>query len=78
MSTVLTFDGHTPQIDPDAWLAPSATVIGQATIAADASVFYGAVVRADTATITIGAAPTCRTTSWSTPTPATRRSSATT
>ena len=54
MSTVLTFDGHTPQIDPDAWLAPSATVVGQATIAAGAGVFYGAVVRADTTTITIG------------------------
>ncbi len=54
MSTVLTFDGHTPQIDPDAWLAPSATVIGRATIGADASVFYGAVVRADTTDVTIG------------------------
>lgn len=54
MTTVLSFDGHTPQIDPGAWLAPSATVIGQAGVAVGASVFYGAVVRADTTAITIG------------------------
>lgn len=54
MSTVLAFDGHRPQIDPDAWIAPTATVVGRATIAADACVFYGAVVRADTTTVTIG------------------------
>lgn len=54
MTTVLTFDGNTPRLDPDAWLAPSATVIGDATIGAGASLFYGAVVRADTTTITVG------------------------
>lgn len=54
MTTVLTLDGRTPRIDPDAWLAPNATVIGDATIAAEVSVFYGAVVRADTEAITVG------------------------
>lgn len=54
MSTVLTFDGHAPRIDPDAWVAPTATVIGDAAVAAGASVFYGAVLRADISSITVG------------------------
>ena len=43
----LRFAGDAPTIDPTAWLAPTATVIGRASIAADTSLFYGAVVRAD-------------------------------
>ena len=50
----LPFDGHAPTIDPTAWLAPTAAVIGQASIAADASIFYGAVVRADMDEIWLG------------------------
>ena len=53
-SLVLPFDGVLPRIDTDAWLAPNATVIGDATIHALASVFYGAVVRADMAAVTLG------------------------
>ena len=52
---ILPYDGHHPDIDPAAWLAPNATVIGQATIAADASVYFGAVVRADMAEVRLGA-----------------------
>ena len=52
---VLTLGDDAPQIEPTAWLAPSATVIGRAVIADRASVFYGAVVRADTDAITLGA-----------------------
>ncbi|ANF31778.1 gamma carbonic anhydrase family protein [Leifsonia xyli] len=44
-----------PQIDPEAWVAPGATVIGDVTLGAGASVWYGAVVRADNAPIVIGA-----------------------
>ena len=44
---MLPFAGHLPTVDPTAWLAPTAVVIGKASIAADASLFYGAVVRAD-------------------------------
>lgn len=43
-----------PTIDPAAWLAPTATVIGDATLEADASVFYGAVVRADMDRVRLG------------------------
>jgi carbonic anhydrase/acetyltransferase-like protein (isoleucine patch superfamily) len=48
------FRGKAPSVDQSAWIAPSATVIGAATIGARVGVFYGAVVRADTSTISIG------------------------
>lgn len=51
---VLSFGGHHPLIDADAWLAPNATVIGQAEIEAGASVFYGAVIRADLDRVYLG------------------------
>ncbi|MCU1482776.1 MAG: gamma carbonic anhydrase family protein [Subtercola sp.] len=53
--TIISFDGNTPQIDATAWVAPSATLIGQVTLAAESSVFYGAVLRADTIGISLGA-----------------------
>jgi carbonic anhydrase/acetyltransferase-like protein (isoleucine patch superfamily) len=46
--------GRTPRIDDDAWIAPGATVIGDVALSAGASVWYGAVLRADNAPITIG------------------------
>ena len=52
--SALPFAGHTPSIDPSAWLAPTAVVIGRASIAADASLFYGAVVRADMDAVSLG------------------------
>lgn len=51
----ITFGDHTPRVDDTAWLAPTATVIGQATIGAGASIWYGAVLRADMDTMEIGA-----------------------
>ncbi|AMM21317.1 gamma carbonic anhydrase family protein [Frondihabitans sp. PAMC 28766] len=52
---LLTLGDDAPLIEPTAWLAPSATVIGRAVVGDRASVFYGAIVRADTDTITLGA-----------------------
>lgn len=52
---VLAYDGVSPTIHPDAWLAPNASVIGNAAINSRASVFYGAVVRADMDRIVLGA-----------------------
>lgn len=46
--------GRIPALDPGAWLAPGSTVIGDVTLAAGASVWYGAVLRADNAPIVIG------------------------
>ena len=51
---VLPYQGKSPQIDPSAWLAPNATVIGDVTLEADSSVYYGAVIRADMAEVRLG------------------------
>ena len=51
----ITIDGKTPQVDDEAWVAPTATLVGSVTIEAGASIWYGAVVRADNEPITIGA-----------------------
>jgi carbonic anhydrase/acetyltransferase-like protein (isoleucine patch superfamily) len=44
-----------PQIDPSAWVADSATIIGQVTLGPGVSVWYGAVLRGDNEPIVIGA-----------------------
>jgi carbonic anhydrase/acetyltransferase-like protein (isoleucine patch superfamily) len=54
MATVITFDGHTPDIHPTAWVAPTATVVGRVRIGPRASVFYGAVLRGDMDEIVLG------------------------
>lgn len=46
---------QTPDIDSTGWVAPSATVVGAVMLGANSSVFYGAVLRADTAPISVGA-----------------------
>ena len=43
-----------PRIDPTAYVAPSATVVGDVRIEAHASVWYGCVLRGDIAPITVG------------------------
>jgi carbonic anhydrase/acetyltransferase-like protein (isoleucine patch superfamily) len=47
-------DQIAPRIAASAWVADSAQVMGDVTLSEDASVWFGAVVRGDTATITIG------------------------
>lgn len=47
-------DGVRPQLQADAWVADSAQVIGAVTLGAQASVWFGAVLRGDSAPITIG------------------------
>ena len=51
---ILSFAGHTPEIDPSAYIAPGACVIGDVTIEADASIWFGCVVRGDDNYIKIG------------------------
>ena len=41
------FEGREPTISPQAWIAPTATLIGDVRVEAEASVWYGAVLRAD-------------------------------
>ncbi|MEO6068287.1 MAG: gamma carbonic anhydrase family protein [Gemmatimonadales bacterium] len=40
---------------PTYWIAPNATVLGDVTLGAESSIWYGCVVRGDTARIVIGA-----------------------
>jgi carbonic anhydrase/acetyltransferase-like protein (isoleucine patch superfamily) len=47
--------GHSPRIAPDAWVAPSADLIGDVRLGALASVWFGAVIRADNTPILVGA-----------------------
>src|SRR5438067_9789017 len=46
--------GHRPKVDPDAYIAPTAVLIGEVEIEAGASVWFGAVLRADEAAIKVG------------------------
>jgi carbonic anhydrase/acetyltransferase-like protein (isoleucine patch superfamily) len=47
-------DGIAPKLGKDVWIADSATVLGEVELADNASVWFGAVVRGDTAHIKIG------------------------
>ena len=47
--------GREPKIDEDAFVAPTASVIGDVTLGAGASVWYGAVLRGDVERISVGA-----------------------
>jgi len=41
------FDGKAPQVHPTAFVAPTATLVGEVIVEEGASVWYGAVLRAD-------------------------------
>jgi carbonic anhydrase/acetyltransferase-like protein (isoleucine patch superfamily) len=41
------FEGRSPQVHPEAWVAPTATLVGDVVVEAGASIWYGAVLRAD-------------------------------
>ena len=62
MPLIIPFGSAAPTIEPSAWVAPNATLIGSVALDARSSVFYGAVLRADTDAIRIGAGRTFRTT----------------
>ncbi|MDF9714921.1 gamma carbonic anhydrase family protein [Nocardioides sp. ChNu-153] len=49
------FQGVAPTIDPDAWVAETATLIGDVRLGPGVSIWYGAVLRADVGPIIIGA-----------------------
>jgi carbonic anhydrase/acetyltransferase-like protein (isoleucine patch superfamily) len=48
-------DGIVPEIDPTAWVAPDANVIGKVRLGPGASVWFGATLRGDTEWIEVGA-----------------------
>ncbi|MFF3408629.1 gamma carbonic anhydrase family protein [Streptomyces sp. NPDC002742] len=47
--------GKDPQVDQEAFVAPTSVVIGDVTLNAGASIWYGAVLRADGGPVVIGA-----------------------
>jgi carbonic anhydrase/acetyltransferase-like protein (isoleucine patch superfamily) len=47
------FEGHEPDVSPEAWIAPTATLVGDVRVEAEASIWYGAVLRADFGPITV-------------------------
>lgn len=47
MSRIISFNGKAPRIDPTAFIAPTATLIGDVVVGPEASVWFGAVLRAD-------------------------------
>jgi carbonic anhydrase/acetyltransferase-like protein (isoleucine patch superfamily) len=51
---LVTIDGISPAVDTTAFVAPTASVIGRVRLARNSSVFYGAVLRGDIDSISIG------------------------
>ena len=52
---LLTYRGKHPRIDPSAFIAPTAVIIGDVAIGAESSIWFGAVLRGDNGPIRIGA-----------------------
>ena len=44
----------TPNVDPDSWIAPNATLIGQVEVAKGASIWWNCTVRGDTDLLSVG------------------------
>jgi carbonic anhydrase/acetyltransferase-like protein (isoleucine patch superfamily) len=55
MACILTYGGKTPKIGKGAFIAPTASIIGDVEIGEGASIWFGAVLRGDEAGIRIGA-----------------------
>lgn len=47
------FEGREPEVSPGAWIAPTATLVGDVRVEDGASVWYGAVLRADFGAIAV-------------------------
>jgi carbonic anhydrase/acetyltransferase-like protein (isoleucine patch superfamily) len=51
---IAAFDGNTPLISSQAWIAPTAVITGQVVIEDDANVWFGVVARGDVERIRVG------------------------
>ena len=51
---IISYKNHTPEIDESAFVAENATVAGKVKVAENASIWFGAVLRADMQPITVG------------------------
>jgi carbonic anhydrase/acetyltransferase-like protein (isoleucine patch superfamily) len=52
---IYALDGIAPTIDPSAWIANEATLIGKVFVGAEANIWFGAVIRGDNEEIRVGA-----------------------
>lgn len=52
---IYALDGVCPQIDPTAWVAPTAVLIGNVIVGPRANIWFGAVLRGDNEPIVVGA-----------------------
>lgn len=52
---IYALDGVEPVVEPDAWVAPDANIIGRVVLEAGASVWFGATLRGDNEEIRVGA-----------------------
>ncbi len=44
---LFSFEGREPAVSPTAWIAPTATLVGDVSVEDEASIWYGAVLRGD-------------------------------
>jgi len=51
---IIPIRGHTPEVHTESWVAPNATLIGRVRLAARASVWYSATLRAEAEPIDVG------------------------
>ncbi len=52
---LLPYEGSVPEVADDAWVAPGAVLVGEVRLGSRSSVWYGAVLRGDGGSITVGA-----------------------
>lgn len=52
---IYALDGIAPQVDPSAWVADTAVLIGKVVVEAEASIWFGAAIRGDNEEIRVGA-----------------------
>ena len=51
---IYNFEGKTPKLDPNSWVAPNAVVIGNVDLKKDSNIWFNVTLRGDVETITIG------------------------
>jgi len=62
VATLIELEGVAPRIAEDAYVAPTAVLIGDVVVEPGASIWFGAVLRGDNSEIRVGVARACRTT----------------
>lgn len=55
MPAILPFESSLPEVDPTAYVAPGASLVGRVRVGPDASIWYGCVLRGDVHDIHVGA-----------------------